>query len=206
MLVSRTFNPRLVYRLALPDDCLRPAGTMASADSNSLSPTSRLGLPSQTARQQVSPGKNVDFPCTLASFTTPALDCIGLRCLLPTRPTGMASHEVRVPQVAGLLPASFRPLSWLHNSSTGLMDHRGPPPLPVELDAAPSTRYAVVQHCPDKMSHVCIQALMATLIEPHPCWDCEGDGDGERCCARQADESSRALLHPFECLSGIARF
>jgi len=62
------------------------SGTMASADSCSLSPTSRLELPSQTAWQQVSPGKCVDFPCTLAPFTALALDCIGLRCLLPTRP------------------------------------------------------------------------------------------------------------------------
>jgi len=109
MLVPRTFNPRHVCRSALPGDCLRPAGTMASADSCSLSPTSRLGLPSQTAWQQVSPGKNVDFPCTLAPFTTPALDRIRLRCLWPTRPTAMASYEVRVPQVAGLPPASSRP-------------------------------------------------------------------------------------------------
>jgi hypothetical protein len=109
MLVTRTFNPRHVHRSALPGYCSRPSGTMASADSCSLSPTSRLGLPSQTARQQVSPGKNADLPCTLAPFTTLALDRIGLCCLLPTRPTGMASYEVRVPQVAGLPPASSRP-------------------------------------------------------------------------------------------------
>jgi len=86
MLVPRTFNPRHAYRSALPGDLLRPSGTMASADSCSLSPTSRLGLPSQTAWQQVSPGKNVDFPCTLAPFTALALDCIGLHCLWPTHP------------------------------------------------------------------------------------------------------------------------
>ena len=57
---------------------------MASADSCRLNPTSRLGLPSQMARRQVSPGKNVDFPCTLAPFTALTLDCMGLRCLLPT--------------------------------------------------------------------------------------------------------------------------
>jgi len=56
MLVPRTFNPRHACRSALPGDCLRPVGTMASADSCSLSPTSRLGLPSQTAWQQVSRG------------------------------------------------------------------------------------------------------------------------------------------------------
>ena len=50
---------------------------MASADSCRLSPTSRLGLPSQTAWQQVSPGKNVDFPCTLAPFTTQPLIASG---------------------------------------------------------------------------------------------------------------------------------
>ncbi len=40
-----------------------------------------------SAQRQVSPGKNVDFPCTLAGFTALALDCLGLRCHLPTRPT-----------------------------------------------------------------------------------------------------------------------
>jgi hypothetical protein len=49
------------------------------------------------------------LPRILAPFTAPALDCIGLRCLLSTRPAGTASYGVRVPQVAGLLPASFRP-------------------------------------------------------------------------------------------------
>ena len=82
---------------------------MASADSCRLNPTSRLGLPSQMARRQVSPGKNVDFPCTLAPFTALTLDCMGLHCLLPARPISTASHEVRVPQVAGLPPASSRP-------------------------------------------------------------------------------------------------
>ena len=81
------------------------------ASCSSSSPTRRSALPGVTApvlwprltpaastrprdrgyhlrrpRQQVSPGKNVDFPCTLAPFTAPTLDCIGLRCLLPTRP------------------------------------------------------------------------------------------------------------------------
>jgi hypothetical protein len=49
------------------------------------------------------------LPCILAPFTAPALDCIGPRCLVPTRPTGTASYGVRIPQVAGLLPASSRP-------------------------------------------------------------------------------------------------
>jgi len=109
MLAPRTSHPRHVYRSALPGYSLRPTGTMASADSCSLSPTSRLGLPSLTAWQQASPGKSVDFPCTLAPFTMPALDRIGLYCSMPTRPTGMASYEVRVPQDAGLPPASSRP-------------------------------------------------------------------------------------------------
>ena len=84
-------------------------GTMASADSCVLSPTSRWGLPSWAAWPQVSPGKNVDFPCTLAPFTAPPFDRIGLHCLWPARPSGTASDGVRVPQVAGLPPASSRP-------------------------------------------------------------------------------------------------
>ena len=28
----------------------------------------------------------LDFPCTLVAFTSQALDCTGLRCLMPTRP------------------------------------------------------------------------------------------------------------------------
>ena len=59
------------------------------------------------ARWQTSPGKNADFPCTPALFTALALGRIGLRCYLPTRPASQP-HRVRVPQVAGLLPASSR--------------------------------------------------------------------------------------------------
>jgi len=82
---------------------------MASADSCRLSLASRPGLPLLVAWRQVSPGKDVDFPCTLASFTALALDCIGLRCHLPARPAAQPLYEVRVPQVAGLPPASSRP-------------------------------------------------------------------------------------------------
>ena len=67
------------------------------------------GCRPQTAWQQVSPGKNADFPCTLAPFTLSALDCIGLRCYLPARPADPASYGVRVPQSADLPPASFAP-------------------------------------------------------------------------------------------------
>ena len=63
----------------------------------------------QTAELQVSPGENADFPCTLAPFSLPALDCVELRRPMPTRPTDPASHGVCVPQVAGLPPASFAP-------------------------------------------------------------------------------------------------
>src|SRR5512139_4079232 len=61
------------------------------------------------AGSQASPGKNVDFPCIPVAFTRPTLDCMGLRCSLPTRPVGLASYALRVPQVAVLLPASSRP-------------------------------------------------------------------------------------------------
>ena len=60
------------------------------------------------ARWQTSPGKHADFPCTPALFNVLALGRIGLRCYLPTRPASQP-HRVRVPQVAGLLPASSRP-------------------------------------------------------------------------------------------------
>ena len=49
----------------------------------------------QTAERQVSPGKNADFPCTLAPSTLSALDCIGLRCYWPTRPADPACLCVR---------------------------------------------------------------------------------------------------------------
>ena len=55
-------------------------GTMASADSCFLYDTSRPRLPFP-AWLQVSPGKNVDFPCALAGVTALAFDCIRLRCL-----------------------------------------------------------------------------------------------------------------------------
>jgi hypothetical protein len=107
----RTSRERLKFRSSSTFGPSRRdgGGTMASADSCRLNPASRLGLPSQTAWRQVSPGKNADFPGTLAPFTIPALDCIGLCGRLPTRPTGTASYGVRVPPVAGLPPASFRP-------------------------------------------------------------------------------------------------
>jgi hypothetical protein len=85
------------------------SGTMASADSCHLNPASRPGLPSQTAWRQVSPGKCSGFPRTLASFAASALTYSGLRCFWPARPADTASYEVRLPQVAGLPPASSRP-------------------------------------------------------------------------------------------------
>jgi len=96
VLILSSFGPSLIFPVLWPrltpvvSVCLRKQGCLP-------------------AWQQVSPGKNIGFPCTLAAFTLPALDRIGLRCSLPTRPAGLASHSVRVPQVAGLLPASFRP-------------------------------------------------------------------------------------------------
>ena len=107
--------PRLTFSPSHSDG----SGTMASADSCSLSPTSRLRLPSQTARQQVSPGKNADFPCTFAPFTALALDCIGLRCLLPTRPATQPLMEFAFlnSQVCLRLPpdpaSRRRPCPWL---------------------------------------------------------------------------------------------
>ena len=61
-------------------------GTMASADSCRLNPASRPGLPSQTARRQVSPGKNIDFPRTLAAFTTSPLDLLRASLFLASSP------------------------------------------------------------------------------------------------------------------------
>ena len=61
-------------------------GTMASADPCRLNLASQPGLPLFAAWRQVSPGKNTDFPCTPAPFTASTLDCIGLRCRLPTSP------------------------------------------------------------------------------------------------------------------------
>lgn len=44
----------------------------------------------------------------LPQFTVIALGDFGLRCVLATRPTIPASNAIRVPQVEGLPPASFR--------------------------------------------------------------------------------------------------
>jgi hypothetical protein len=49
------------------------------------------------------------FPASLPHLPHQPLTYFGLRCFWPARPTDTASHEVRVPQVAGLLPASSRP-------------------------------------------------------------------------------------------------
>ena len=49
------------------------------------------------------------FPASLPHLPHQPLTCFGLRCSWPARPTDTASHEVRVPQVAGLPPASSRP-------------------------------------------------------------------------------------------------
>ena len=78
VLILSMFSPSQLF--------LNLTGTMASADSCFLNDTSRYRLPFP-AWLQVSPGKNVDFPCALAEFTALAFDCIGLRCQLPTRPT-----------------------------------------------------------------------------------------------------------------------
>ena len=94
-------------RSALLDTCvpiLRPLLTPAT----STRPRSR-GCRPRTAWQQVSPGKNADFPCTLAPSTLSALDCIGLRCSMPACPADPASYGVCVPQSAVLPPASFAP-------------------------------------------------------------------------------------------------
>jgi hypothetical protein len=94
-------------RSALLDTCvpiLRPLLTPATLTR----PRSR-GCRPRTAWQQVSPGKNADFPCTPAPSTLSAFDCIGLRCHWPARPTDPASYGVCVPQGAALPPASFAP-------------------------------------------------------------------------------------------------
>lgn len=44
----------------------------------------------------------------LPQFTAITLGDFGLRCDLATRPTMTASNAIRVPQVEGLPPASFR--------------------------------------------------------------------------------------------------
>ena len=98
------------------------AGTMASADSCRLNLVSQPGLPSSpggAAWRQVSPGKNVDSPCILVPFTALALDCLGLRCLLPTRPTSqpLMGFVSLKSQVCLRLPSDpvsrRRPCPWL---------------------------------------------------------------------------------------------
>ena len=44
----------------------------------------------------------------LPQFTAIALGDFGLRCVMATHPTMTASNAIRVPQVKGLPPASFR--------------------------------------------------------------------------------------------------
>ena len=84
LLIPRTAQSTHPFLMFSPSH-LDGDGTMASADSCRLSLTSQPGLPFPAWRQ-VSPGKNADFPCTLAPFTALALGRIGLRCFLPTRP------------------------------------------------------------------------------------------------------------------------
>jgi hypothetical protein len=128
-LISRTAQ-RSSYLTFSPSQPMYLAGTMASADSCRLSLASRPGLPLVMARRQVSPGKNVDFPCTLAPFTALALDCIGLHCPLPTRPTAQPPMRFVFlkSQVCLRLPSDpasrRRPCPWLTvgaiNLRTGL--------------------------------------------------------------------------------------
>jgi hypothetical protein len=76
-LIPTTFHSRRTSRSALPSGYLPPSWYYGVC---------RLLLPqlvlsakvtTPVARQQVSPGKFVDFPCTLAQFTASALDCSG---------------------------------------------------------------------------------------------------------------------------------
>ena len=55
--------------------------------------------------------RTLTFPAHLSHLLDQPLVAWGLRCCLPTRPTGLASLALRVPQVAGLRPASLRPTS-----------------------------------------------------------------------------------------------
>ena len=83
-------------------------GTLASADSCYLSLTSRSELllkPDNRSPQ----GRILTFPARLSRLLLQALDCIGLGCHWPTRPIWIASYALRVPQTAGLLPASSGP-------------------------------------------------------------------------------------------------
>ena len=79
---AQSTRPFLMFDPSLRDG----SGTLASADPCCLSLVSQPGLPFP-ARQQVSPGKFIDFPRILAGFTALAFDCLGLRCFVPTHPT-----------------------------------------------------------------------------------------------------------------------
>ena len=76
-LIPTTFHSRRTFRSALPSGYLPPSWFYCVC--RLLLP--QLGLSAKVttpvARQQVSPGKNVDFLCTLAQFTASALDCTG---------------------------------------------------------------------------------------------------------------------------------
>jgi len=60
-----------------------------------------------THQGQISPDKNVYFPCTTASFTVHSK--LGALSSGADSPKGSASYDVSVRRLAGLPPASFRP-------------------------------------------------------------------------------------------------
>ena len=86
---SSMFIPRTTHRthpLDVQPFLKNNLSTMASADF-SPSQSDILARVTLLAGRQASPGKNVDFLCIPVPFTVSALDCFGLRCHLPTRPT-----------------------------------------------------------------------------------------------------------------------
>ena len=109
-----------------PSPC-NGSGTTASADPCCLNLISQPELPlKKKAWQQVSPGKNADFPCALVQFTALVFGCIGLRCFMPTRPTSqpLIGFVFLKSQVCLRLPpdptSQWRPCPWLMVAATNL--------------------------------------------------------------------------------------
>ncbi len=87
-----------------------------SQDPCHFNPISQSGLPT-SVRWQVSPGKSIDFRCTLVPFTALAFESgrrlpyhrIGLHCLMPARPPLQPLMEFLFikSQVCRQLPSDF---------------------------------------------------------------------------------------------------
>ena len=90
-LILLSFHSRLTSRSALPSG-LRSKLVVWPMLTPAISWPLDQGY-SSCSPTQVSPGKNIDFPCILLGFTILALDCIGLRCLLANSSDLIASTQ-----------------------------------------------------------------------------------------------------------------